>query len=469
MAIMDNLNGNIEALKRNLSSPYNFKGSTTFAALPASGNSVNDTYYCTDKKCNYTWNGSAWKQSSIGEAEYQVQLTQLEENFNGEISRVSSEIAEKYNNLNVNKVNGFAKGVNKFNKNSEDIIYGGYISGKDKWREDANYAQSGYIPFKKEDKLYRSVGGGILTWGSMPLTIYDENKEFVGVSMVQSGAEYFSTAHETAAYIRIPVKISDFDNYMIIVNDEVPETYAPYVGINAEDIVKEIEKVNNKINNTISGNHWYGKLWYAYGTSLTSVEQGKYVPYVEELSGLTVVNNGKPGGALVANKGIYNKLMDNTDGKINADLITIEVGANDYDSPLGDPTSMDTTTICGALNTCIQNILMNCPKAQVVIMPSTLSRYEMGYPSRLYSLDSQRGDGTTYMERDEAIRKVAVANGVYYIPFGSGLGMGLFRSQSSDLYNVDQIHHTELGGYNLAQGVWSYLKNIPLWYSELPS
>ena len=99
MAIMDNLNGNIEALKHNLSSPYNFKGSTTFSALPASGNNVNDTYYCTDKKCNYTWNGSAWSQSSIGEAEYQAQLTQIEENFNNEVNNLSSEIAELSNDF----------------------------------------------------------------------------------------------------------------------------------------------------------------------------------------------------------------------------------------------------------------------------------------------------------------------------------------------------------------------------------
>lgn len=93
MAIMDNLNGNIEALKHNLSSPYNFKGSTTFAALPASGNSVNDTYYCTDKKCNYSWNGSEWKQSSMSETEYQADLIALEENFNNEIGSLYSEIA----------------------------------------------------------------------------------------------------------------------------------------------------------------------------------------------------------------------------------------------------------------------------------------------------------------------------------------------------------------------------------------
>ena len=27
-------------------------------------------------------------------------------------------------------------------------------------------------------------------------------------------------------------------------------------------------------------NHWAGKLWYAYGTSMTSVQHGKYVPII---------------------------------------------------------------------------------------------------------------------------------------------------------------------------------------------
>ena len=36
-------------------------------------------------------------------------------------------------------------------------------------------------------------------------------------------------------------------------------------------------------------NHWNGKVWYAYGTSMTSIQQGEFVPVVEELSGLKVV------------------------------------------------------------------------------------------------------------------------------------------------------------------------------------
>lgn len=67
----------ITKLEFGMSSPFNFKGSTTYAKLPKSGNTVNDTYYCTDKKCRYSWNGSAWYQSSMNESDYADELTAL--------------------------------------------------------------------------------------------------------------------------------------------------------------------------------------------------------------------------------------------------------------------------------------------------------------------------------------------------------------------------------------------------------
>lgn len=66
-----------KADKTAVSSPYNFKGTATLATLPASGNAINDTYYCTDAKCKYTWNGSEWFQSSLNETEYEEELNAL--------------------------------------------------------------------------------------------------------------------------------------------------------------------------------------------------------------------------------------------------------------------------------------------------------------------------------------------------------------------------------------------------------
>ena len=48
-------------------------------------------------------------------------------------------------------------------------------------------------------------------------------------------------------------------------------------------------------------------------------------------------------------------------------------------------------------------------------------------------------------------------------------GLGLARLNSNNNYNVDNIHHTALGGYNFAQAIWSQLKNIPLFFTAIPS
>ncbi|HFU3963070.1 TPA: SGNH/GDSL hydrolase family protein [Streptococcus suis] len=42
------------------SGAYTFKGSTAFAALPATGNTLGDVYYTTDNIVNYAWTGTAW-------------------------------------------------------------------------------------------------------------------------------------------------------------------------------------------------------------------------------------------------------------------------------------------------------------------------------------------------------------------------------------------------------------------------
>lgn len=68
-----------KANQTDISSPYNFKGSTTFDSIPRTGNKVNDTYYCTDKKCKYTWNGYGWYQSSLDESGYVDELNAVAE------------------------------------------------------------------------------------------------------------------------------------------------------------------------------------------------------------------------------------------------------------------------------------------------------------------------------------------------------------------------------------------------------
>lgn len=64
-----------------ISSPYQFRGACLSANLPGSGNKINDTYYVTDKKCKFTWNGAAWYQSSLNESDYEEELSSITEDL----------------------------------------------------------------------------------------------------------------------------------------------------------------------------------------------------------------------------------------------------------------------------------------------------------------------------------------------------------------------------------------------------
>ena len=59
---------NKKANKSDIVSGLNFKGTTTYSALPTSNNNVGDFYYVTDGdgtngEGNYAWNGTAWNFS----------------------------------------------------------------------------------------------------------------------------------------------------------------------------------------------------------------------------------------------------------------------------------------------------------------------------------------------------------------------------------------------------------------------
>lgn len=68
----------IQTMQYQMANPYTFKGSVAKTSnLPSTGNTVNDTYYVTDKQCMYTWNGTSWKQSSVSGLDYAAELTAL--------------------------------------------------------------------------------------------------------------------------------------------------------------------------------------------------------------------------------------------------------------------------------------------------------------------------------------------------------------------------------------------------------
>lgn len=206
-------------------------------------------------------------------------------------------------------------------------------------------------------------------------------------------------------------------------------------------------------------NHWQGKTWYAYGTSMTSIAQGKYVPVVEELSGLKVVNKGIPGGSLTPDgfgKGNNKRaVMNMDDGKENADLITLEVLPNESGNH-GGVYDTDDESFCGCLNQCIRYLQENT-KAQIVLIVMILSN----------NIDPEKKikRELTGLEFAELAERVGHLNGVPVINIYTEGGFGYARVKARD-YQKDNIHLNDLGGKNMGKFVWSKLKDIPTWDGE---
>ena len=208
-------------------------------------------------------------------------------------------------------------------------------------------------------------------------------------------------------------------------------------------------------------NHWKDKLWYAYGTSMTSIERGKFVPVVEKLSGLKVVNKGIPGGSLTPDgygKGnTKSAIMNLDDGKENADLITIDVLPNEG-SVVGDIYDTDDESFCGCFNQCLRYLQENT-KAQIVVI------IMIGGNNNPPEQETETRKITQF-EFAQKIEQVAKLNSVPVINVFCESGFGYARVKNRD-YQVDHIHLNELGGLNIGNFVWSKLKDIPLWETEI--
>lgn len=350
--------------------------------------------------------------------------------------------------------------VNLFNTDDTDIIEGQYIDAANNIVISSRYGESGFIPLKPGQILkWTNPTSGTATWPWLPVVFYDENKQYIDGNSKPSAKGYVQTTATNCYYVRFAFPIPDKNNIVISYDENIAE-YVPYYDIHTlrEWIKKENERIDS-INESVAeiadvGTQWNGKKWYAYGTSITSIVQGTYAPHLAEMSGMVLTNKGIAGGG-IGDLGAYsrgqvrNAIMNTTDGKLEADLITLEVGANDTGEnvPLGSIYDTDDTTLCGCLNMCIRYLQANT-NAQIVVFPSPATKTEPN-------------EANKYYEAQLMFQQICFINKCYWIDGCTGLGYS--RINGNNTYTADNIHQTELGGYIFAKSIWSRLKSIPTW------
>lgn len=121
---------------------------------------------------------------------------------------------------------------------------------------------------------------------------------------------------------------------------------------------------------------WKGRIWTAVGDSLTESNARtdlNYHDYIAEATGITVVNQGNSGSgyAKTGQGKAFHLRIANVNP--NSDVVTIFGSFNDYSAgiELGTPSDSGTETICGCINTTIDNLIAVMPAVSLGIVTPT--------------------------------------------------------------------------------------------------
>lgn len=376
---------------------------------------------------------------------------------------------------------------------------GGYIA-QGNWTELSGWGEINPIKFKG-GKLYFYVcpteSGIIVPPNISVFNLYDGDKNWIGRFSAQLNhftpivtelpeSEWKNGRMSWMTEIELPATGYSYvsfytnehwlnntaDNEMIIYIDDPNGNYElagkiPVSSIYFDTTIEEKHISGENVN------PWNGKTWFAFGTSITDTSYtnaetgevtGKYVPYLCEMSGLNVNNQGIAGGTIGSggthggSSNILERILS-TDIS-NADLITIEGFVNDFACgvSLGEIGDTENTTMCGALYQAISYCLQNSHATVVLLTESYGKEYTLKSTGTTanYTVSRKNALGLLQKDYNDVIIKMGSYMGVPVIDCGGKSHITNFHPE----YIIDQIHHSDLGGQQYAKTVWSELKNL---------
>lgn len=197
------------------------------------------------------------------------------------------------------------------------------------------------------------------TFSMFFLNKYDKNKKFISANS-QNGYTY--AVEDGVAYVRFAIK-TDRDPATVQVESGTQITaFEPYTEGTTVKIPKKV---------------WTGKKWVVIGDSLTEVNGRttmRYHDYVSDNTGIAVVNMGMSGTGYARTKesetAFYQRIAS---VPTDADVVTIFGSGNDLGAglELGTPTDTGTGTLCGCINTTIDNLIAIMPAVSLGIVSPT--------------------------------------------------------------------------------------------------
>ena len=263
----------------------------------------------------------------------------------------------------------------------------------------------------------------------------------------------FRIENPNTAYFYLPVHKSLLDSAYCIEGDLVAGGDVPF-----GETKVEIDGLTHQ------SNDFYGMKHVALGTSLTF--RNKVVSVISENLGTVLDNRGVGGGGITTSAGAGNTTMQEVDNLEDfKGLLTIDIGANDGNHPMGEWGDTTDDTWYGALYKLFEKVTQKTTaRCVVIIMPPV---YLNGDSTRKEPIDIWHGSSKTMWQvrRHNAIKEMAAIFGIPVIDAAENAGLGGYHQNSQTF--IDHIHHSDLGGRIIGDYCSKQIANINAFPDEL--
>ncbi len=437
---LDELN-RTKADKTQISSPYNYKGACTSTELASkTGMVVNDTWYLTDLKMKKTWNGTAWEQSSLNEADYQENLAQMSNNIS---LQMNTKIDKSYNYIS----------IESFFNSCDDACF----NVKNGTASSATNCHGRIINVSSGDEFKISCNA----WNNEQVNFY---------------SAFTTDDYSQVKYIGIGGTITD---YNIVVPYGYTKMIINYISSSNYFV---LTKKNYFVDvNKLLNRKFYGKKVNCLGDSITwgicdgNGTRGKsWVEYLVELNGFSEVRNYGISGSTISGGGdkgtrtyqpFWNRytLMDD-----DADLVIVWGGINDFylSNNVFDVNliSDDVDTFNGAFNVTLKGLIKKYPQARIIYITPMKCNTNMHFVNldTLPLMETFTKNTRDYTLKDYVDKAKAICD-YYSVPVLDLYTDGCFTpylSEHKALYTNDGLHPTNAGYALIANRISQFINNI---------
>ena len=296
-----------------------------------------------------------------------------------------------------------------------------------------------YIPSGNTDRTTLSFGAWIA-----PSIGEDSEKYDIGVQ-------------DEWVEIEKMISVSEGDTAVYIYMHSYIDTYPFYIrNIRVISLNPEVSELTG----------WEGKKWVVVGDSITQKTEKSlknYFDYISEKTGIIVKNMGVGGSGYKSNENnnssaFYQRILN---VPTDADVVTILGSGNDLGRgyELGDVTDTGTTTLCGCINTTIDNLYSILPVVQLgIITPNPWGQYNPAddtndmaqYSAKIVEICRLRGIPCLDLYHCSGMR-----------PWDSAF-LEIAYPMNSEGTNRDSKHPNEIGHSILAPKIKAFLENLVL-------